>query len=436
MNFLKIHVVWMVKFLPSILIISLAIGFVLPAQKVRAAEDLVGYWKFNEGTGTTATDSSAYGNNGTLTGSGVTYSNVRVAPISASNPYSLLFDGTSGTGVSVPDNNSLDISSSLTAMAWIYWDGTSAEDNVIFDKSNAPGGDTPNYRLILKGDGRLGLWNGSSAGYSTGTTVQPNEWTLVNFTIESGVTSFYINGVAAGTANIGVGAVTSYNLFIGRDAIGRYFHGYIDEARLYNRSLTPEEILTIADGGAGPGVPEEFNGCSTVLEKRGRITYSKKCGEETIYSIDPELLPAVTRVDSSGLPLSTPISVLVSSTTSPILVVATTSTSTIAVVGATVGFSSSSTPVISSATSTVNPYISTNETSVNQKAFLRDMRYKDENPDVLMLQRLLAAQGFLAATPNGYFGRATKAAVMKFQRTHSLPASGFFGPMSRAVANL
>ena len=29
---------------------------------------LVGYWKLDEGTGTTAYDSSGYGNNGTLTG--------------------------------------------------------------------------------------------------------------------------------------------------------------------------------------------------------------------------------------------------------------------------------------------------------------------------------------------------------------------------------
>jgi peptidoglycan hydrolase-like protein with peptidoglycan-binding domain len=391
-----------------------------PLSAFADSTNLVGYWKFDEGAGTTAVDSSTYGNNGTLVGSGVTYSNVQVAPITASNPYSLHFNGASGTGVVVPDSSSLEMTSALTAMAWIYWDGTGG-DNVVFDKSNRAGGDTPNYRLILKSDGRLALWNGFAAGYSSGPTVQANQWTLVNFTIDSGVTSFYINGMTAGTANIGVGAVTSYNLYIGRDAIGRYFHGYIDEARLYNRALTPDEISGIASGGAGPDTTPTLSGCSTMFYKRGNTMYTNKCGVETVFSVDPVLLPAVTTVNSSGVPFASLVTGVVGTTTNSIA--SSTGSTTTSVASSSIGVSES---VL--ATSTVSASVAT-----STYMFTQDLKYKDENPDVLMLQRFLVAQGYLTVTPNGYFGKATKVALMKFQNTHSLPVSGFFGPMTRVV---
>lgn len=217
---------------------------------VLATTGPVAHWKFDEGIGTTVED-IAGSNDGTLVG-GVDFSNSTTPPIDGGNPYSLLFDGTDGTGVVIPDDDSLDMTTGITALAWIYWDGT-VGDNVIFDKSNAVDGDTPNYRLILKGDtGRLALWNGVAAVESTGT-VTANVWTLVNFTIGTTSTEFFINGVSAGTGNIGLGATTNYNLYIGRDAIGRYFHGHIDEAIIYNRVLSAEEITDISEGSEPPG---------------------------------------------------------------------------------------------------------------------------------------------------------------------------------------
>lgn len=205
---------------------------------------LVGHWNFDEGSGATVADDSGSGNNGDLVGVGVSFSNAQVAPIVGANPYSLQFDGSSDTGVHVADSSSLDMSTAITALAWIYWDGT-AGDNVVIDKSNTLGGDTPNYRLILKGNGKLALWNGTAAVESTGT-VTSNTWTLVNFTIDASTTQFFINGVAAGGGNIGLGAPTNYDLLIGRDAMGRYFHGYIDEVSIYNRILTGNEISGLA----------------------------------------------------------------------------------------------------------------------------------------------------------------------------------------------
>src|SRR5450759_5412343 len=73
---------------------------------------LVGYWKFDEGTGTNATDSSGMGNNGTLT-NGPTWTTGKVGG-------ALSFDGTDDY-VNVPDNPSLDMSGNLTIEFWHKW---------------------------------------------------------------------------------------------------------------------------------------------------------------------------------------------------------------------------------------------------------------------------------------------------------------------------
>lgn len=64
--------------------------------------------------------------------------------------------------------------------------------------------------------------------------------------------------------------------------------------------------------------------------------------------------------------------------------------------------------------------------------FRTDLEYGMESTDVRMLQNALVVKGYLKATPNGYFGPATKAAVIAWQRANGLPGTGFFGPMSRA----
>ncbi len=55
--------------------------------------------------------------------------------------------------------------------------------------------------------------------------------------------------------------------------------------------------------------------------------------------------------------------------------------------------------------------------------------------DVSALQNILISKGFLSASATGYFGALTKAAVIKWQNSVGLPATGFVGPLSRAALN-
>ena len=88
-----------------------------------ASAELVGYWKFDEGSGTTAVDSSGQGNDGTLKG----------APEWAVGQLgdALDFDGSSDY-VEVPHNPSLSITEAITIAAWSYMStGASGEMAIV-----------------------------------------------------------------------------------------------------------------------------------------------------------------------------------------------------------------------------------------------------------------------------------------------------------------
>ncbi|MBI5134399.1 MAG: peptidoglycan-binding protein [Candidatus Taylorbacteria bacterium] len=61
-----------------------------------------------------------------------------------------------------------------------------------------------------------------------------------------------------------------------------------------------------------------------------------------------------------------------------------------------------------------------------------DLGPRSEGASVTSLQNLLKDSGYLSATPNGYFGPATEAAVKKFQSANGISPTGFVGPSTRA----
>lgn len=65
----------------------------------------------------------------------------------------------------------------------------------------------------------------------------------------------------------------------------------------------------------------------------------------------------------------------------------------------------------------------------------RELRRGSEGVEVSVLQDFLNRAGLLSATPNGYFGPATTAAVRAFQSRNGIPATGTVGPMTRNAIN-
>jgi hypothetical protein len=87
---------------------------------------------------------------------------------------------------------------------------------------------------------------------------------------------------------------------------------------------------------------------------------------------------------------------------------------------------------------------STSVTTATNSSFTRNLTIGATVSDVLALQKYLNAHGFTVAASGAgssgnettTFGAATKAALIKFQKANNIsPASGYFGPLTRAVVN-
>ena len=211
--------------------------FANAASPAVAASGLVAHWKFDEGSGTTVSDSSGNGNTGTLV-NGPLWTAGRVGN-------ALFFDGIDDN-VTVPDSNSLDLSSSFTLSAWVNPASTFTDFRSILVK---------NYKYYLYASVAGYCGDGSPlGGFSEGTdqtVCQPsplpiNTWTHLAVTYNGSTLTLYRNGVAVATSTVsGTLSPTTGTLQIGASQFGEYFKGLIDEVRIYNRALSDTEIQTI-----------------------------------------------------------------------------------------------------------------------------------------------------------------------------------------------
>ena len=203
---------------------------------------LVGHWRFNEGTGSTAYDSSPFGNNGTIHGA---------SWVRGKFGYALKFDG-SDDYVDCGNDESLNISDEITIEAWVKTSyDFSSEPGFIVNKydRNTPTG----WALFFQTDNKVWMMNYESPGnykdaISDSTKNDGNWHHLVGIILSDGTPILYVDGVEQ-TGSESSGSVTQLNSGSGSVKIGvqsnpleRHFNGTIDEVRIYNRPLSPEEI--------------------------------------------------------------------------------------------------------------------------------------------------------------------------------------------------
>jgi peptidoglycan hydrolase-like protein with peptidoglycan-binding domain len=80
-------------------------------------------------------------------------------------------------------------------------------------------------------------------------------------------------------------------------------------------------------------------------------------------------------------------------------------------------------------------YFNSAPLSVCESQITSTLQLGSENSQVFVLQQILANEGFLSATPNGYFGRQTKNAVQSFQMNNGISATGVVGYQTREALN-
>ncbi len=205
---------------------------------------LVGYWKFDEGSGSTASDSSGSGNVGTF-GSGVTWIDGKVNK-------ALAFNGSGG--VVAPDASTLRLPNDFTIIAWFNLAAPpgAADSRPIVGKLGT--GFPLNYVLSVAYD-PIRIYpsvyssGGQAYSFTSNATINLNTWyfvALTRTTTDSG--KLYLNGLLdkTGTFPSGTLAVNNDLLRIGESGgFVRYWNGLIDDVRIYNRALSAAEIAAI-----------------------------------------------------------------------------------------------------------------------------------------------------------------------------------------------
>jgi len=205
--------------------------------------ELVGYWKFDEGSGTIAYDSSLYGNNGTL-------SKWLSAPlpewVQGKYNWALKFSATdSDYGGNDIITNQMTLSTPLTFSAWIKPSTTGHYPQIINTKCGGFG--ATGFAFSLGGHNyQLGLGTTSTEIWTTDNVVDNTRWYFVVGVINGSYSAIYVNGTQVVNGTLNDLSATDYTYIgSGRDSgciPNKFFNGTIDDVRIWSRALTPEEI--------------------------------------------------------------------------------------------------------------------------------------------------------------------------------------------------
>ena len=215
--------------------------FKLQWQQCQLTKGLAGLWHVDEGSGTTVTDSSGNDNTGTLYNGSVSCANPPT--VGAGCPEWV--DGKLGKGVNfdgIDDYLSIENSNILnpthiTVLAWIK---PNAFNSVILSKNYTE------YELRTDATGFVQFYvNNTYVNSSISLTT--GNWHFLVGRYDGSMIKIFIDGVEKGSISYSLGIPSNLlNLLIANRPGGNsYFNGTIDEVRIYNRALSPEEIKAL-----------------------------------------------------------------------------------------------------------------------------------------------------------------------------------------------
>jgi fibronectin type 3 domain-containing protein len=253
----------------------------------------VAYWRFEEPSGTVATDQTANHSNGTYGG---TYTLGQAGAITNGSSLAVRLTGSGNGDIVAPDSTSLKTGDTMTYELWVKLaslpNGTSVAN--LMTKSTGTGA----LRIIPSGAVTLRKSGSTDIASSTTTVGADGRYHYIVATKNGASVHIYIDGVDV------TGAVSNQTLTNSTEslAIGHYpnstkdaLDGTVDEAAVYNYALTTAQVQRhYAAATAG--------GCNDIAGATGQ-TYTPASSD-----VGQTLRVAVTATNSAGSSSATSVS--------------------------------------------------------------------------------------------------------------------------------
>lgn len=197
-----------------------------------------------------ANDASGKGNNGTLIG-GATFTTDRYGQANKA----LNFDGIDDR-INIPNNNSVGGYNEMTMSIWFKHDLAPTSVGNFFSKWS--GLTTSSYLLFLENRIITAVVNTSigNVALTSPSTVSPNVWHHCVVTFDKSGMKLYLNGALINSTTSISGGNVNYSIhdldmgtynYNQTNSFIQFFKGAMDDAKLYNRALSPLEVIQLYD---------------------------------------------------------------------------------------------------------------------------------------------------------------------------------------------
>lgn len=214
------------------------------------AHGLVGYWTFDEGSGTSVYDSSGNGNTGTM------YSNYSPQTTADLHVSSGCIEGSCASFDGARDivlfsSNEARVDGALTVAGWVKKSIGDTGNGAVIARYEGNGG-AGDYFLDFANSATCirfafdSSWGSQSCGYP-----DDGRWHFVASTFDGSTISRYVDGSLLGTEAYdrsgadGTGGTLGFGNVSGCWSCYSSLNGYLDDIRIYNRALSAAEISAI-----------------------------------------------------------------------------------------------------------------------------------------------------------------------------------------------
>ncbi|MGH8512218.1 MAG: LamG domain-containing protein [Gammaproteobacteria bacterium] len=211
-------------------------------------DGLIAYWRCDEGSGDTLSDSADGANHGTLVNDPVWVKKGKLGG-------ALRFDGSNY--VQIPNAKVLELGSNGADFSVTFWmnlrQGWTGTWRSIMHKGNAdtertfamwmnPANNSVHYRISTDADPNEG-------GYASVSQIDMNSWTHIAYVKKGKELQLYIDGNLDPEApKVGNSMSNKGSLYLGKDPWWPGMNGSLDDIRIYDRALPPEVLRVLAEG--------------------------------------------------------------------------------------------------------------------------------------------------------------------------------------------